>query len=99
MTTEKTLEGTKLTVAIHGRVDTKTSPQLEKELLSSLDGVTELILDFADVEYISSDGLRTLLNVYRTMYGNGNMKVIHPNELVQEVFEVTGYLNIMDIEC
>ena len=96
MTISKTLEGEKLNVALEGRLDTTTSPELEQELGSSLEGVKELVFDFAKLEYISSAGLRVLLSAHKKMAGG--MKVIHVNEIVQEVFEVTGFSDILNIE-
>lgn len=94
----KTLNGTELTVALEGRLDTTTSPELEGELKKSLDDVTLLTLDCAGLEYISSAGLRVLLSAHKTMSGKGQMKLIHVNELVMEVFEVTGFTDILNIE-
>ncbi len=90
--------GTKLTIALEGRLDTATSPELGKDLQASLDGVTELTLDFSALEYISSAGLRVLLSAHKTMSGKGSMKVTHVNEIVAEVFEVTGFADILTIE-
>jgi anti-sigma B factor antagonist len=84
----KTTENGICTVALEGRLDTITSPELETELKSSLDEVTELILDFEKLEYISSAGLRVLLSAQKTMNSQGSMRVIHVNETVMEIFEV-----------
>ena len=94
----KTSEGTKLTLAVEGRLDTTTAPQLEAELKSSLDGVTELTLDFEKLEYLSSAGLRVLLAAQKVMNKQGSMVVRHVNETIQEVFEVTGFTDILTIE-
>ena len=94
----KTSEGTKLTLAVEGRLDTTTAPQLEAELKSSLDGVTELTLDFEKLEYLSSAGLRVLLAAQKVMNKQGSMVVRHVNETIQEVFEVTGFVDILTIE-
>ncbi len=94
----KTMNGTNLTIALEGRLDTTTAPQLEKELQASLNGVTELTLDFSALEYISSAGLRVLLSAHKAMSGKGGMKVTHVNEIVAEVFEVTGFTDILTIE-
>ena len=75
-----------------------TSPELETELKSSLDGVTELIMDFEKLEYISSAGLRVLLSAQKTMNNQGSMKVIHVNDTVMEIFEVTGFVDVLTIE-
>ena len=94
----KTSEGTKLTLAVEGRLDTTTAPQLEAELKSSLDGVTELTLDFEKLEYLSSAGLRVLLAAQKVMNKQGSMVVLHVNETIQEVFEVTGFVHILTIQ-
>ena len=98
MTIEKIQDGRKLTIALEGRLDTTTAPALEEELKNSLNPVTELVFDFGRLEYISSAGLRVLLYANRTMWGKGTMKVINVNELVQEVFEVTGFSSFLTIE-
>ncbi len=98
MTIKKTLNGSALTVALEGRLDTTTAPELEKELKDSLSGVDELTLDFTALEYISSAGLRVLLSAHKTMSKQGEMKVTHVNEVVQDVFDVTGFADILNIE-
>lgn len=98
MTLNKKLDGSVLTISVEGRLDTTTAPELEKELKTSLDGVTELIMDFSDLSYISSAGLRVLLSAQKTMSKQGSMKVTHVNEMVMEVFEVTGFVDILNIE-
>lgn len=87
-----------LTVTLEGRLDTTTAPQLETELMGSLEGVTSLVLDFEKLEYISSAGLRVLLAAQKVMMKQGEMKVIHVNEVVMEVFEVTGFTDTLTIE-
>ena len=94
----KKAEDAKLTVALEGRLDTTTSPELEKSLNESLDGVTELIMDLSGLEYISSAGLRVLLSAQKLMMKQGSMKVIHVNETVMEILEVTGFVDILTIE-
>lgn len=98
MTINKKLNGTALTVALEGRLDTTTSPQLEDELKSSLPGLTKLTFDFSKLEYISSAGLRVLLGAHKTMLKQGEMTVTNVNEIVKEVFEVTGFSDILNIE-
>ncbi len=98
MKIKKTLNEKKLVVELEGRLDTTTAPQLEEELKNSLDGVTELVLDLETLEYISSAGLRVLLSAYKTMRGKGSMKITNANELVKEVFEVTGFSDFLPIE-
>ena len=95
---EKKLEQETLNIALEGRLDTTTAPELENVLKDSLDGVTELILDFEKLEYISSAGLRVLLSSQKVMNKQGEMKLIHVREEVQEIFEVTGFLDILTVE-
>lgn len=94
----KTSEGASLHIALEGRLDTTTSPQLEEELKGSLDGVTALVLDLAGLEYISSAGLRVLLSAQKVMNKQGEMKLIHVNDIISEIFEVTGFTDILTIE-
>lgn len=94
----KQLQEGKACFALEGRLDTITSPELDRELKASLDGVTELVLDFEKLEYISSAGLRVLLSSQKRMNDHGSMKVINVNETIMEIFEVTGFLNILTIE-
>ena len=98
MKISKTKNGTELAVALEGRLDTVTAPELEKELKGSLDGVSELTLDFAGLEYISSAGLRVLLSAQKTMNKQGGMKLINVNETIMEIFEVTGFSDILTVE-
>lgn len=98
MNINKTLNDTEMTIALEGRLDTATAPDLEKELASSLAGVTALTLDFAELEYISSAGLRVLLAAQKTMNKQGSMKLIHVGEVIMEIFEVTGFSDILTIE-
>lgn len=98
MNINKNLENTTLTLALEGRLDTTTAPELEQELKTSLDGVENLIFDFDKLEYISSAGLRLLLSAQKRMNGQGEMKVTKVNETVNEVFEVTGFSDILTIE-
>lgn len=98
MTINKQQNGSVLTIAVQGRLDTTTAPDLEKEIKNGLDGVTELIMDFEKLDYISSAGLRVLLSAQKAMSKQGSMKVIHVNDLVMEVFEVTGFTDILTIE-
>ena len=94
----RTQNGNKLTIALEGRLDTTTAPELEKELKGGLDGIQELTFDFAALDYISSAGLRVLLSAHKTMSRLGGMKVTNVNEIVNEVFDVTGFADIRDIE-
>ena len=98
MTITKTAEGSKLTVALDGLLDTVTAPDLEKDLKASLDGVTELTFDFENLEYISSAGLRVLLLAQKIMNQQGTMKIRNVCEVIMEIFEVTGFTDILTIE-
>lgn len=86
-----------LCIALEGRLDTTTAPELEQEI-KKLDGVNALVLDFAKLDYISSAGLRVLLSAHKIMKSRGGMKVVNVNEIVSEVFEVTGFSDILTIE-
>ena len=97
MTINRKQNGTALEIALEGRLDTTTAPELEKEL-GGLNDVTTLTLDFSKLEYISSAGLRVLLSAHKIMSRKGGMKVTHVNEIVNEVFEVTGFADILTIE-
>ncbi|MBR5090079.1 MAG: STAS domain-containing protein [Ruminiclostridium sp.] len=98
MTINKTNSGTTLTIALEGRLDTSTAPELEAEVKASVDGVTALIFDISGLEYISSAGLRVLLSTQKIMNKQGSMKVRGANETVMEIFDVTGFVDILDIE-
>ena len=98
MTITKTQNGTTLTVALEGRLDTMTSPDLEAELNRSLDGIDSLIFDFTKLDYISSAGLRVLLAAHKQMSARDGMTVTKVNEVVQDVFDVTGFADILTIE-
>ncbi len=94
----KKSEGTTLEIALEGRLDTTTAPQLEAELKSDLPGVTNLVMDFEKLEYISSAGLRVLLSAQKIMNKQGEMKLIHVSDVINEIFEVTGFSDILNIE-
>ena len=98
MTITKNQNGTHLDLALEGRLDTTTAPQLEAELKQSVDGVTELALDFAGLEYLSSAGLRVLLSAQKVMNRQGSMVIKNVNETIMEIFEVTGFSDILTIE-
>ena len=98
MTINENKIGSELTIALEGRLDTMTSPQLEEKLNASLDGVTELVLDLEKLEYMSSAGLRVLLAAQKQMNKQGSMKVTHVNQIISEIFEVTGFSEILTIE-
>ncbi len=95
---EKVAEGTSLTVKLEGRLDTTTSPQLEGELGSKLDGVKDLVFDLEKLEYISSAGLRVLLSAQKLMNNQGSMVVKNSIEEIREIFDVTGFSDILTIE-
>ena len=94
----KEKNGSALTVTLEGRLDTTTAPALEKTLKESYDGLSELTLDFAGLEYISSAGLRVLLAAQKIMNCKGEMKIKNVNETIMEIFEVTGFSGILMIE-
>lgn len=94
----KTKEDSKLVLALDGRLDTMSAPNLEKVLEESLDGVTDLILDTSNLEYISSAGLRVLLHTYKLMEGAGTMKLAGVTETVKEVLDVTGFSDFLTIK-
>ncbi len=98
MVVDKAKEGTLLTVTVEGRLDTKTAPQVETELKGSLDGVKSLVLDFKSLQYVSSAGLRVLLSVQKIMNKQGSMVIKNASEDVMDVFEVTGFIDILTIE-
>ncbi|MCI6097603.1 MAG: STAS domain-containing protein [Selenomonadaceae bacterium] len=97
MTISKNLEGEKLTILLEGRLDTTTSPALEAELKDALTGITELVFDFEKLEYISSAGLRILLANQKIMNKQGSMVIKNVNEVIAEVFEVTGFADILTV--
>lgn len=94
----KEIENEAVKIALEGRLDTTTAPELEAELKDALDGATSLTLDLEKLEYISSAGLRVLLSAQKTMNRQGEMKVVHVGETILEIFEVTGFSDILTIE-
>ena len=98
MNVNKIKDAGKLTAVIEGRVDTTTAPELEKSLKEDMEGCTELVLDFKDVEYISSAGLRVLLSAQKIMSKQGEMTLINVNSDIMEIFEVTGFSDILTIK-
>ena len=94
----KTTEGTSLTLVLEGRLDTTTAPQLESELRSNIDGIDKLFLDFTSLEYISSAGLRILLSTQKMMNKQGSMVIRNVNEDVKDIFDITGFVDILTIE-
>lgn len=98
MEINKVKNGTELNLAVEGRLDTTTAPQLEAELKQNINGVETLILDFAKLEYLSSAGLRVLLAAQKVMNKQGEMIIRNVNETINEIFEVTGFIDILTIE-
>lgn len=98
MNINKALNAAELTVTLEGRLDTTTAPQLEAELKTSLNEIDFLIMDFSGLEYISSAGLRVLLSAQKVMNKQGKMVIRHVNETILEVFEVTGFVDILTLE-
>lgn len=94
----KTQEAEKLTIALEGRLDTVTAPQLEGELRSAVDGVSELVFDLAALDYVSSAGLRVLLAAQKVMNKQGEMTIRNVKTEIMEIFEVTGFVDILNIE-
>lgn len=95
---KKTVENGNAQVALEGRLDTTTAPELEKELQEILEGLQTLTLDFTNLEYISSAGLRVLLSAHKTMSKQGEMKICNVSPVIMEIFEVTGFSDILNIE-
>ena len=95
---KKKQEGSRLEFALEGRLDTSTAPQLEEEVKASIDDITELVFDFSELEYMTSAGIRELLIADNMLGDGGYMKVIHANEMVREVFELTGLDELLENE-
>lgn len=85
-------------VMVEGRLDTTTAPLFDEEIFKSIDDVKDLVLDFAELEYVSSAGLRVILKAQKHMNTKGTMKIINVNEMIMEVFEITGFIDILTIE-
>lgn len=98
MTIDKKLNGQELEIALTGRLDTTTAPSLEAELKRSIGGVTKLTFDFAALEYLSSAGLRVLLAAQKVMNKQGSMVIRNVNDTISDIFEVTGFSDILTIE-
>lgn len=95
---DKDLQGDTLTVSLDGRLDTTTSPDFEAELKSNLEGVKNLVFDFEKLEYISSAGLRVMLSAQKIMNKQGEMSIKNASDDVLEVFEITGFIDIINIQ-
>ena len=93
-----TRNGSVLALALEGRLDALTSPELENTLKKSLEGIDSLVLDFSKLDYVSSAGLRTLLSAHKRMSAQGSMKMTNVNEGVMEIFKMTGFADILLIE-
>lgn len=98
MTVTTNLEGSKLTVAVEGKLGTTSAPELEKAVKNNIGGVTELVFEFEKLDYMASAGLRVLLSAAKVMKKQGTMKIIHVTEPVMDVFTFTGMADVMDIE-
>ena len=98
MTIEKNLNGAELIVKVVGRLDTTTAPELETSLKESFEGLEKLVLDFGELDYLSSAGLRVLLQAQKAMNKQGEMVVRNVNETISEIFEVTGFADVLTIE-
>ncbi len=95
----KTLDGNTLTIALTEKLDTNSAPELEEELNTSLNGVEKLIFDFSKLNYLSSAGLRVLLNAQKTMSKKGQMIIRHVNDVIMDIFDMTGFSTILTIEA
>ena len=95
---KKNIENGKAVFTLSGRIDTTTAPQLEKEVKASIDGISDLTMDMKNLDYISSAGLRVLLAAQKIMNKQGKMTILNVNETVMEIFEVTGFSDILTIE-
>ena len=98
MEIQKNLDGEKLTISLKGRLDAVTAIQFDKDVLKSLDGVKNLTIDFAKLDYIASAGLRILLKLQKKMNLQGDMKIINVNRDVREVLDMTGFSRLLSIE-
>ena len=98
MTIEKKINGEAITLIVSGRLDTQTAPELENELDAALPGLKELTFDMANLEYVSSAGLRVILKAQKAMNLQGSMKLTGVNDSIMEVFDITGFLDILTIE-
>ena len=98
MTITKNLNGDQLEIVLDGRLDTMTAPDLEQVIRESLDNVKNLTVDMKNLEYVSSAGLRTLLIAKKQLHNKGNVKIVNANDIVKEVFEVTGFDELLDVE-
>lgn len=98
MNIDKKRNGSELYIELTGRLDTTTAPQLESELKHNISGVERLVFDFIKLEYLSSAGLRVLLSAQKVMNKQGEMVIKNVNETIADIFEVTGFSDILTIE-
>lgn len=98
MTINKIIDGSKMVLEIGGRLDTTTAPELEAAVKESIDGINSLDINLAELEYVSSAGLRVILSAQKTMNKQGDMVIRNVNDEVMEIFEVTGFVDILTIE-
>lgn len=98
MTINTNKDGEKLTVIPEGRIDTVTAPEFSKAIDDNIEGAKDLVIDFEKLEYISSAGLRVLLTTQKTMSKVGSMKLIHVSDVIMDVFNITGFVDILTIE-
>ncbi|MBO5825051.1 MAG: STAS domain-containing protein [Treponema sp.] len=98
MTIDRNVDGAKTQLKISGRLDTSTAPELESTIDACLSGVEELIIDFEGLEYVSSAGLRVILKTQKVMNKQGSMKIINVNDTIMEVFDITGFADVLTIE-
>ena len=98
MTIDRNVDGAKTQLKISGRLDTSTAPELESTIDACLSGVEELIIDFEGLEYVSSAGLRVILKAQKIMNKQGSMKIINVNDTIMEVFDITGFADVLTIE-
>ena len=98
MTIDRNVDGAKTQLKISGRLDTSTAPELETTIDACISGVEELIIDFEGLEYVSSAGLRVILKTQKVMNKQGSMKIINVNDTIMEVFDITGFADVLTIE-
>lgn len=98
MNIKKKTNESEMIMYVSGRMDTSAAPQFEAEIKSSLDGISKLVLDFENLEYVSSAGLRVILAAQKIMNKQGEMIIKNVSEVVYEVFEITGFVDILTIE-
>ena len=98
MEIKKTIDGKNMTLALEGYLDTSTAPELKQLLTETMDGLDSLTLDFGDLEYVSSAGLRVLLTAHKAMAKKGGLKIIRVNEEIMDSLAVTGLADMLNVE-